>query len=208
MTEAGDEDELPTNRVFLEKFCMKCGGCFHALSGQEQDNLLGVLSLLKNLVRLHRGARGTENPMYLLILAKRLEVCLPPASEVPNVLAYFVTHVSLNPLDLCLWFCTVSSLGSAEMCKHVACPKAFTATLDYIVNQDHTSDRSQMSPNIRSMHQMAYEFRANGFSRFAVRVTNQYEVIALNAIRVNDADKAFDDFDPLGDRGGDRKSVV
>ena len=109
-----------------------------------------------------------------------------------GVLAYFVTQVTLNPLGMCLWKCNVSAIGDTEFCKDIACPKQFSATLDYVVNQNLAGDGSQVSPNIRTMHQMAFEFRADGFNRFSVRITNEYKVVALNAVEIENADAAFE----------------
>lgn len=204
-----DVDDLPPNVVSLEKFCEKLGGCYNRLTPREQNNVTSALKTLRDIARMHRGRKGgDEDSAYLLVLARPVESScsrtLDDASaDGPH--AYLICQVSLSPLDICLWKCTVSPIGSSEVCQHVVCPKSFTATLDASVCADSSLDASQMLPSIQTMHQFAFQWRATGMAPYRLMIFQSYEVVALNSICVYDAEH-FMSPDVIG-KGNDRNDA-
>ena len=168
---------------------MKCGGCFYALGNDEQDNVMSVIRTLKEVARFHRGKRGPDSPYFLLMLAKpRDEMMVPIPFQTISVDAYLICQVSLSPLDLTLWKCTVTPYGTQELCDDMLCPRSFSASLDYTV---HTlGERSQTMPKMLTMHQLAFAYRNTGFSPFVLRLFGEYDTISLCAIRIADANRS------------------
>lgn len=171
---------------------MKCGGCFHNLSPECQENVLATLRTLKDVCRYHRGKRNHESPYQLLVLATPLVVgqAVPPP-ESRSLGVYLLCQVSLSPLDLCLWKCIVTEHGVTSLCEDFACPNSFSATLDYVVHTDSARRKSQTCPNIQTMHQFAFSHHAHGISNLALRFFPNYDVLSLCTLRVNDANRCF-----------------
>lgn len=182
---------LPGNDVVLEKFCMKLGGCFHALGEQEKNNILAVLRQMRNVVRMHRKRRGCDHhPSFVLLLAQVKDGSTVCPDGFPK--AYLLCQASLNPLDLCLWECTITEAGNSGDCSRVMCPRAFSVTLDHTVHPDLSGSMASMTvPTLQTMHQFAYSFRHRGFEGLRLRVTSTYEVTALNALYIGDAEATF-----------------
>lgn len=196
-----DASSLESNHVLLEKFCSKLGGCYHALDRDQKHNVLKVIDVCKNLARLHRG-RSAQDPAFLLLLVKpRDDLTAAGAAsalsdanlmeQYDSIKAYFICQVMLNPLQLCLWQCRLMPAGGANCCEAVWCPKEFTAMLDCSVVADATSDCSQMMPKIKSMFQVAYEFKDTGFEGYNLRVIKHYDVVDLCSIHVANAAELF-----------------
>ena len=173
---------------------MKCGGCFYNLGTSEQDNLLRCLQTLKDVARFHRNNRGPHVPYSLLVLAKSEQVSSPGVGmSTDDLQVYMISQVSLSPLDLCLWRCTVSPYGSDgyKNCTGVKCPKAFTATLDCRVNSSDNHQQSLTEPALHTMHQMAFDHRFNGFHHLELRLLRKYRVVSLMSVVVDNADDFF-----------------
>lgn len=207
-------DELPAKAVVIEKFCTKLGGCYNNLTRSEQDNILHTLRQMKNVARMHRGRTSTspdgrevQEPAFLLVIARYSDLHRGSeehdAATMNDLEAYVVCQVSLCPLDFCLSQCSLSKFGAAPMCQDVACPKTFTATLEYTVCRDFTGDGSQTIPCILTVHQFAYRRRATGISNYKLMLFSNYEVMSLNIVQIQDAESC------LGvHSGGNRQSAV
>lgn len=170
---------------------MKCGGCFHSLPDAEQTNVLQTLNTLKNVARFHRGEKVGDDLISLLILAR------PQTDGVrgggSGMFAWMCVQVSLCPLDLCLWKCSVTPYGKdgQSWCNGVLCPKAFSATLEFEVNSDDERESSLMSPHLQTMHQIAFAHRQNGFQPFELRLVRNYRIVNLTTIVVDNAEECF-----------------
>lgn len=186
------EEELPPNTVALDKFCVKLGGCYYALPATEKNNILKVLQTMKNVARLRR-SRDQTDPFHLLILAHPRNSHWNDESEsgLAGLQVFIVCHVSLNPLDLCLWKCSVARVGNCELCNLALCPKTFSATLECSVHTDVATGASQTLPALQSMHQFAYQHRAHGLEQYDLKITDKYDVESLCTVRVNNADECF-----------------
>lgn len=196
----GEADDLEDNSVVLDKFCVKLGGCYNCLDAGSKDNISAILRQMKNVARLHRGRSATKpEPFYLLILAQPRSL----TNDIFTARAYIVCQATLSPLDVCLWKCVISEVGGSGVCEQVACPKAFTATLDYNVGNDHCEGGSFTVPALQTMHQFAYNNRADGLSSWQLRLTTRYRVTSLQTVMILDADDCFIDPDaglaPIGD---------
>jgi len=190
-----DVPELPDNSVSHETFCMKLGGCYNALDGQQQQHVLDVLRTLRDLARMHRHRKRTDPALMMLLTKPRKNgddddtLALTGAGN--HVLCYMVTQVTLSPLDVCLWQCTVCPRGVVTFCREVICYKSFSATLDSLVMANATHTYAQKMPKIQTMHEFAYAFRHSGFTEYIIRIMSQYEVTSLNSVCVVDADAHF-----------------
>lgn len=185
-------EQLDSNTVVLEKFCMKLGSCFNALPPSEKANILTVLKQMKDIVRLHRGRRQTDHhPSYLLLIAQEKNGLGLRSVDFPK--AYLLCQATLSPLDLCLWEGKISEVGNSGECDSLMCPKSFSVTLEHTVFSDHFQPPRQARtlPALQTMRQFAYAFRERGFEGLELRVTLRYEITSLNSLLLRDAEAIF-----------------
>lgn len=191
---ANSDEPLESQTPFFT-FCMKLGGCYNSLRNEEQQNVLRTIAFLRNVCRTYRG-RSFQAPAFMLVVALSPESAgEASASSSSSACAqspfhvFFACHVSLSPLDMCMWHCVVTQLGGVR-CENLAMSKSFTATLDYNVNTDDVGG-SQMCPKIHTIHEMAYRFRSLDIRKYVPRLVDNYKVESLQTVRIDNLDEGY-----------------
>lgn len=102
-------------------FCMKLGGCFETLSGEEKGHATAALQHFRNVVRSMKGVVSERLPLPILVLASE------SANIQPQV--FLLVLPKFKPSDVMFWKCRMIVPPGAPRSESVNCPTSFSAEL-------------------------------------------------------------------------------
>ena len=175
-------EETPEKNNLLDiTFCQRLGGCYHGLPGNEQQQVLRNIDLVRNVAREHRKLIAAC-PAGLLLVGN-LEEGAGFKLETPALEVYFVCNVFLKPLEATLWRCKCDRRIWALDSKP---PGEISCELEFRNHWDHAGSTCLRTPMLFSMHQFAFEHRSIGNDFLRCKLLFDYKVTSLCTFTIPD----------------------